>query len=686
MGSTARKVGVDVGGTFTDLVAYDPQTGALRHVKVLTRPKEPWLSVVEALDELGWGLDTVDVVVHATTLGTNLLFGQVGLERPRVLLITNEGFRDVIEIGRQNRPELYNLFFERPRPLVPRSMRVGVRGRVGPRGEVIEPLDEEAVREIARRWCGRVDVFAVVFLHSYANPAHERRAGELIREECPGAEVVLSHEVDPQPKEYERASTTVVNAVLKPLLAGYLARLREELVRRGFRGRLLVMQSSGGVAAAEEAIRVPAAFIESGPAAGAVAVAFFSRLMGVEHALGFDMGGTTAKASAVVGGEPLVVPEYEVGGRVHMGRLVRGSGYPVRYPYIDLAEVSAGGGTIAWVDAGGALRVGPVSAGADPGPACYGRGGTEPTVTDANYVLGRLPDALAGGRIRLRRDLAVRALQRLASRLGMDVVETAEAVIRIANTVMARALRLVTVERGHDPRRFTLFAFGGAGPLHAAELARDLGVREVVVPPLPGVFSALGLLVTDYRHDLTAPVTARASEVDDAELERLFSRLEERARAMLLSEGVREEDMRFARLLDMRYAGQAHELTVPYRGSVAAAVEEFHDVHAARYGYSLRGEEVVVVSARLVAYGVTPKPRFERERETPHTPRPRRTRRVYFAETGWTETPVYARGELRPGATVGGPAVIESDDSTILVPPGFEAYVDGYRAVRIYRV
>ncbi|BEP17854.1 hydantoinase/oxoprolinase family protein [Pyrofollis japonicus] len=681
----AKRIGADIGGTFTDVVGFDEETGTLLHLKVLTTPREPWKGLMDGIERLGWSLDTVSIIVHASTLGTNTFLGQVGLEIPVAVLVTNKGFRDVLEIGRQNRPELYNLFFEKPRPLIPRSRRIGVSGRIGPKGEELEPLNPDEVRKVAREWCGKAKVFVISFLHSYLNPVHEEQAKKIIQEECPGAIVVTSYEVDPQPKEYERTSTAVVNGVLKPLLATYIERVVEELRVKGFQGKLLVMQSSGGVAGSEEATRYPAAFIESGPAAGAVAVAYFSRLMGINRALGFDMGGTTAKASTIVDGEPLIVPEYEVGGKVHMGRLLRGSGYPVRYPYIDLAEVSAGGGTIAWIDPGGALRVGPVSAGADPGPACYGRGGEEPTITDANYVLGRLPDELAGGRVKLRRDLAEKALRKLGDRLGMGLEELASSIIRIANTVMARALRLVSVERGYDPREFSMFAFGGAGPLHAAALAAEIGVKEVVVPPLPGVFSALGLLVTDYRHDLHKAVVKKADEASEEELEKVFQDLEKEAVSMLLSEGVRREDIRITRLLDMHYLGQAYELTVPYRGDIGEAVEAFHEKHEARYGYSLRGEPVVIVNARIVAIGAIPKPQLPRGEEKPHRPEPRRSRRVFFEETGWVDTPVYWRPELRPGAEIEGPAIIESDESTILVPPSHVARVDGFFSVRITR-
>lgn len=680
------RVGVDIGGTFTDLVAFDESSGELRHLKTPTTPRDPSKCFLEIIDALGVGYGAIHVIVHATTLGTNMFLGQTGLEPPKAVLITNKGFRDIIEIGRQNRPELYNLFFERPKPLVPRSLRIGVSGRLGPGGEELEPLDEGEVAEVARRFCGEAEVFAVALLHSYRNPSHEARVRAIIERECPGTIVVTSHEVDPQPGEYERTSTTLVNALLRPMLSRYLSKLRADLEGKGYRGELLVMRSSGGVAGLKTAVEMPAAFIESGPAAGAVAVAYMSELMGIGRALGFDMGGTTAKASAIINGEPEVVSEYEVGGRVHMGRMLRGSGYPVRFPYIDLAEVSAGGGTIAWIDEGGALRVGPVSAGADPGPACYGKGGEHPTITDANLLLGRLPKKLAGGTIVLREELARKAIAGISDQLGMDPVETAAGIIRIANTIMARALRLVSVERGHDPREFSLFAFGGAGPLHAAALAQELGVREVVVPPLPGVFSALGLLVANYRHDYYASIVEKASRVSDDELEEKFRRLEERAVETLESEGVPEENIKLARMLGMRYWGQAYELTVPYRGSVEKAVAEYHAVHEARYGYSMPEEEVEIVVAKLEAVGIVRKPELPSSPAREYRPEPAERREVYFEDEGWRPTPIYRREKLRPGAMIDGPAVIESYESTILVPPGFISLVDTRHSIRIYPI
>ena len=679
------RVGIDIGGTFTDLVAVDEETLEIIHLKKLTTPQDPVRCFIDILLDMKIRLKNIDILIHATTLGTNMFLGQTGLEKPRILFITNRGFRDVIEIGRQNRPDLYNLFFTRPEPLVPRSYRLGVKGRIGPRGEEVESLNEEEIRDIARRYCGKVDVFVISFLHSYINPIHEKRVREIILDECPDKIVVASYEVDSQPKEYERASTTLINAILRPMLSRYLERISRELKFSGFGGRFLIMRSDGGVSGIEHAIEKPAAFIESGPAAGAVAVAYLSRELGVGNALGFDMGGTTAKASAIINGDPEVISEYEVGGRVHMGRILRGSGYPLRIPHIDLAEVSAGGGTVAWVDEGGALRVGPMSVGADPGPACYDKGGDKPTITDANLVLGRLPKVLAGGEIRLNEDLAYSAIENLGDELGLDPVEAAYGVIRIANYTMARAIRLVSVERGHDPRDFILFAFGGAGPLHAADMS-DIGFRKIIIPPLPGVFSAFGLITTDFKHDYMAGIIRRVNEIDDNFLNRMFIGLEERAVDTLLDEGVSRGNIRLFRYLEMRYWGQAYELRVPYRGSIEEALTDFHRIHEARYGYSMPEEDVEIVTARVFSIGLVVKPRLRRLEAREHVPNPIGKRMIYMGESGWVKSEIFLRERLKPGASVDGPALIEEDDSTTLIPPGFRAQVDEYLNIHIWEV
>ncbi|MEB3765941.1 MAG: hydantoinase/oxoprolinase family protein [Desulfurococcales archaeon] len=680
-------IGIDVGGTFTDLVLFDRGSGILEHLKVLTTPKEPVIGIMNAIGQAIDDLERVDTIIHASTIGTNMFLGQIGIEPPKVALITNEGFRDIIEIGRQNRPELYNLFFSKPKPLVSRNHRVGVRGRIDKNGNIIEDLDKEHLSRRVEELCKEgIKVFAVSFLHSYKNPIHEIEAEKIIKEKCPDAIIVLSHRIDPEPMEYERTSTTVVNAVLKPVLGKYLDNLENTLRSSGYRGKLLIMQSSGGVSHVAEALEKPAMFIESGPSAGAVAVAFFSQLMGVEKALGFDMGGTTAKASSVIKGVPEITTMYEVGGKVHMGRLVRGSGYPVRFPYIDLAEVSAGGGTIAWIDKGGALRVGPISAGADPGPACYGLGGKDPTITDANLVLGRLPTKLAGARLLLSKELAEKAIRRLADQLGLSVEETAWSIITIANTIMSKALRLVSVEKGHDPREFSMFAFGGAGPLHAVEIARDLGISSVIVPPRPGVFSALGLLVTDYKHSFTYPIVKQADELSEEYLEKVFNELEERANKILEEEGIPWNRRVFRRYIEAKYWGQGYTLLVPYYPNIRKIVETFHYIHENRYGFMNYEEEVVIVVARLDAIGVTVKPRFpRRKRYEPHHVKPQTQRLVYF-EDGWKLSNIYRTEDLDPGSLIKGPAIIEAPDSTIVVPERYEALLDNLGAFHISEV
>ncbi|HEU5367870.1 MAG TPA: hydantoinase/oxoprolinase family protein, partial [Ktedonobacterales bacterium] len=496
------RLGIDVGGTFTDLLAFDEQAGtaegALLRCKVSSTPQAPEEGVLAAIQALLRDHPNVDMrlISHSTTLATNALLGQLHLELPRLALITTAGFRDVLEIGRQGRAEVYNLFVRRPPPLVRRADRFGVRERVNASGAEVEALDEDGLRAIAQELAQRgIHHAAICFLHAYKNARHEQRARQVLLEELPDLSVTISSDVDPEEREYERASTTVMNALLAPIVRSYLQRLETALKEQ--EAALFIMQSNGGVSSVAQVMARPATIIESGPASGAIAAAHLGRLLGIERMLSFDMGGTTAKAGTILDGTPQVVGEFEAAGRTHSGRAVRGSGYPVRFPFIDLAEVSAGGGTIAWIDGAGAVRVGPQSAGADPGPACYGKGNPEPTVTDANLLLGRLnPGQLAGGTVSISRDLAEAALSQTATRLpGFDSTRLAAGIIRLINADMAKVLRIVSLERGHDPRRFTLVAFGGAGPLHACALADELSIPRIIVPPHPGLFSAWGLLV-----------------------------------------------------------------------------------------------------------------------------------------------------------------------------------------------
>ncbi len=611
--------------------------------KILSTPRKPEQAVVDGLSRL----PKVEEVLHASTIGTNALLGQMGLELPKVALFTTRGFRDVIEIGRQNRPRLYDLYFDKPRPIVPRELRFEVDERTLADGTVLKEVDPGEVERYAKKAVesGVVSV-AVSFLHSYINPSNEARAGEVLRRFF--RYVSLSSEVAPEPREYERTSTAVVNAALMPLVGRYLEELGRYAESRG--GRLYVMSSSGGLVTAEEAARKPVHLIESGPAGGVVAAAEFAKILGLPRVISFDMGGTTAKAGTVVNSEPSITTEYEVGGEAHHGRLVKGSGYPVRFPFIDLAEVSAGGGTIIWRDEGGALRVGPVSAGAEPGPVCYGRGGVEPTITDANVVLGRVAQLL-GGEMKLDADAAYKSFRRLG-----DPVEVAWSAVQLANLEMARAVRLVTVERGLDPSEFALFAFGGAGPQHAAELAEELGVKTVVIPPEPGVFTALGMLFADSKFE------ARASYPRD--LEEAYRRLEESLSPV--------GPTYYVRLADVRYQGQGWELVVPV--GRPASLEEvrraFEEKHLATYGFRL-DRPIEVVTVRVFAVVARKRPRL-REPEATGEPRPT-YRRVYFGE--WVETPVYKREELPRGFKTEGPAVIEERHSATVVPPRWRVEV-----------
>ncbi|ADN49956.1 hydantoinase/oxoprolinase family protein [Vulcanisaeta distributa] len=649
-------VAVDVGGTFTDFVVLRDD-GTIYSIKVLSTPRSPEVAVLEGLRKIR---EPISEVLHATTIGTNTLLGQVGLEIPRVALFTTKGFRDIIEIGRQNRPRLYDLFFDKPRPLVPRELRFEVDERVMADGTVAKSVDPREVEEYAVRAksMGVVSV-AVSYLHSYINPSNEEITDGVLRRYF--KYVSLSSRVAPEPREYERTSTTVVNAVLMPIVSEYIARFSEGLKELGI-GRFYIMSSAGGLIDANEAVERPVQLIESGPAAGAVAAAEFSKLIGVENVIGFDMGGTTAKASSILKHEPEVTTEYEVGGEVHHGRLVKGSGYPVRFPFIDLAEVSSGGGTIIWRDDAGALRVGPISAGADPGPICYGRGGKEPTLTDANVALGRIGEYLLGGEMRLDRDAAVKGL----SRLG-DSINVALEAIRLAVVEMARAVRLVTVERGLDPRDFALMAFGGAGPQFAPYIAEELSINSVIVPPEPGAFSALGLLMADERFE------ARSSFPKD--LEDGFKRLEDE----LLSRLGRVDY--FLRYADVRYVGQGWELTIPIgRPASMDDVERvFNDRHYATYGFRLN-KPIEVVTIRVFAVITRVKPRFRAPRAEGEA-KPRSFRRVFFDD--WVETPIYWREDIPMNQVIEGPAVIEEYGSTILIPPRWRATVGMYGEVRM---
>ena len=685
------RVGIDVGGTFTDLVALDEGSGALIRYKVPSTPREPEAAVLAALRLLLEDVpaERVSFLSHSSTVATNALLGQINLELPRTLLLTTEGFRDVLEIGRQNRSEVYNLFVSRPKPLVERRDRIGVRERMDPFGNVVTPLDAASLSAAldAIASCN-ARALAVSYLHSYANPAHERTTRAALHERFPELPVVLSSDVDPEYREYERTSTTVVNAVLGPLVRGYLERLAAKARELGVDANFYVMQSNGGMASLAAAAARPATLIESGPASGVIGAAHLGRSLGLQNVLSFDMGGTTAKAGTITGGSPHVAAEFEAAGRTHSGRTVKGSGYPVRFPFIDLAEVSAGGGTIAAVDAGGALHVGPLSAGADPGPAAYGRG-MQPTVTDANLVLGRLNQhALLGGAMPIDVARSRAALETLLPQLPeLDLDRLAAGIVHLVDLEMAKVLRIVTVERGYDPRDFTLMAFGGGGPLHACAVASELGIRRIVVPPDPGLFSALGLLVADLRTSGVRSFVVVAAELESAAIEDAFLQLETAAARALARQGVESSEIRFVRELEMRYAGQSFELTIPAEApfddaAKRASLERFHAAHARTYGYASPDEPVEIVAARSTAIGGVVKPPPARAAAAAAGDGPERAivehRNVALSGTERELVPVYTRGALRAGDVLSGPAVIEQYDSCTYVAPQFKAGVDGF--------
>ncbi len=681
--SATLRVGIDVGGTFTDLVAVDARSGERIVVKCASTPRAPEQGVLMALDLLlarfEPGSAGIEYLAHSTTIATNALLGQMHLELPRIAFVTTAGFRDVIEIGRQNRSEVYNLFVTRPRPLVSREDRLTVRERMDFHGSVLVPLEQAEIdRVVSALRERRFDAVAIGLLHAYANDEHERRLAHAIEAALPGVPVTRSSAVDPEYREYERFSTAVVNAALLPIIRRYVDRLIVALRERGIDAPLFVMQSNGGMASAERAALRPASIIESGPASGVIAAAELARSADARHVLSFDMGGTTAKAGTIVDGVVQIAMEFEAAGSTHSGRSVKGSGYPVRFPFVDLAEISAGGGTIAHVD-GDSLRVGPISAGADPGPACYGAS-DRATVTDANVVLGRLNQkALVGGTFPIDARRSFEAVGALAERIGLSTQETAAGIVRIVDAQMAKVLRIVTVERGLDPRDFTMVAFGGNGPLHACALADELGMRRVIVPANPGVFSALGLLVADLRASFVRPILRETSAMNYALLHTLFDDLEARARQALREQGAAGERIAFRREYDARYRGQSFELEVEHAASIEIIVERFHEKHRRRYGYAA-DEPVELVNARLTATApagahtngasyAASSPRRDELRAVEE--------RSVWIDGAKVQTPVYGRETLPAEATITGPALVEQYDSCTYVPPKWTANTRG---------
>jgi N-methylhydantoinase A len=677
------RIAADVGGTFTDIACLSAD-GELSTCKLPSTPQDFARAILEGIGTLTHGRESGAAeapVLHASTVATNAILEGRGAN---TALVTTEGFRDVLELRRIRVPRLYDPLYEKPQPLVPRRRRFEVTERLDARGEIVTALDEGQVRALAdvlRR--SGVEAVAICFLHSYANPAHERRVAEILRASMPGTFISVSSEVLPEIREYERTSTTVVNAYVGPVMSRYLGSLREQLVARGLHGKLLMMQSSGGTMDVKQVIARPATVVESGPAAGVIGAARIGARAGYGHLITFDMGGTTAKASVVEYGAVVATDEYEVGGGISLSsRLAKGGGYALKLPVIDVSEVGAGGGSIVRVDAGGGLKVGPESAGAVPGPACYAKGGTEPTVTDASVVLGYLnPDSLAGGTVPIESARSRYALQKVATRLGVSLFDVAHGIHRLANATMMRAVKAVSTYRGRDPREFTLFAFGGNGGIHAAALAEELQMKRVIVPAAAGVFSAVGLLCADHEAVRSTAFLRPLDAASVAEFAKHCRVLEQQAREEL---GVGEPvNVRWR--AELRYAGQGFELPVELRRDATAPEEaqqireRFEREYRRTYGHELKDAAIDFVALRVIATVPPqgPPERFRLSRARPRAPAAE-WRNAYFGkEHGLLSTPVIGRHELS-STPRRGPLIVEEYEGTTVVPPGAHAMLDAH--------
>ena len=686
---SSLRVGVDIGGTFTDLVFMDSQ-GLRAWTKVSSTANDFAQGIVQGLDSLIRETDSqstdIREVIHATTVATNaILEGKGALTG----LITTAGFRDVLEIRRLRMPRLYDLHWEPPQPLVSRALRREVEERVDTHGEVVRELDEGSVHEaIARLLDAEVQSIAVCLINAYRNSDHEERIGKLLHEAAPDIFVSLSSQVLPEIREYERTSTTVINAYIAPVMRSYLKRLHDSLDERRITAPVYMMQSAGGMMGAAKAAEQPIHVIESGPAAGVMGALSLANAMDAANVITLDMGGTTAKASVIEDGRITRTNDYEVGGGISLSaRLQRGAGYALRVPAIDIAEVGAGGGSIAWIDPAGGLRVGPHSAGAEPGPVCYAQGGEEPTLTDANVALGYLnPTHFLGGELPIDAAHARSTLERkLAAPLGLSVEETALGIHRIAVSHMSRAVRAVTVERGRSPADFVLFAFGGSGPLHAAEMAQELGVGRVVVPPFPGLFSSLGLLCVDVAQHAVQTVLLPLDKVSEEEVNNQYQALESRLSAELgASSDVRQEG-NWQRFADLRYTGQSFELTIPFEESKPAVMREaFESEHERTYGHKAPDDPVELVNLRVeVTLPREGSHRWGGTAAAKGEPEGPRERSAYFgAAVGQMTVPLLARYELAPTDRPG-PLIVEEYDTTILVPPDCTARRDAWDNVVI---
>jgi len=667
------RLSTDVGGTFTDGVLLDQTTGQIQVSKVSSTPTNPAIGTVESIEKFGVPLDQVSFLVHGTTVVINALIEGKGA---KTALLTTEGFRDVLEIGRSNRTDMYDALYKRPMPLVPRYLRLEIKERMGADGEVLVPLDVGKIAQIVEfLQKEKVESIGVCLLNAYSNPKHEQEIGRLIKEQCPGVTVSLSSNITRRYYEYERTSTTVQNAYVMPVVQGYLHSLEEEVKKRRFQSVLQIMQSNGGIMTSAVAREMPISMVESGPAAGAIGGAKLASMIGYDNVITYDMGGTTAKTSIIRGGLPETTDQYLVEGR------------PILLPVVDMREIGAGGGSIAWIDEAGALHVGPQSAGAQPGPACYMRGGVEPTVTDANLQLSILdPEYFLGGKMEISPELCRKAIQKVADYFNLGIDEAALGIIKIVNINMSGLLQSMTVKRGYDPREFAIVAMGGAGPIHAASIAKELSIPTVIVPPFPGVFSAWGMLMADLRHDFGQTYIKPMDDADVDSINAIYRELEVRVKELFERENIPEESILLSYAMDLRYCGQEHTLSVPAppklgNADKGALDKSFDELHLKVYGHNAPEEPKEIVSVNVMSFAKVKKPTLETITRGSETPVPEARlgqRKVYVGNGTYQEFSIFQRDKLLSGNTISGPTLIEEATATTVVETDQVCSVDQY--------
>ncbi|MEL7566610.1 MAG: hydantoinase/oxoprolinase family protein [Dehalobacterium sp.] len=672
------RVAVDIGGTFTDFVSLNEETGAIIEEKAHTTPENFAVGVIDALNKSGISLADVSYFVHGTTVVINAITERKGA---KTALITTKGYRDALEIGRANRPDMYNYFYQKPEPYVPRHLRFEVNERLNFKGEVLKEAREAEIVEIARKLAAeKVRAVGVCFLHSYANPEHERLVGRILERELPDVEVTLSSNLLKEWREYERTSTTVLNAYVKPAARRYLDTLRDELVRMGLMEEPHAMQSNGGTATFARAKEVPISLIESGPVGGVIGANELGKIIGEKNIITFDIGGTTAKTSLISNNEVKVTTEYK------LEWTPKFAGYPVKSPVVDIIEIGNGGGSIAWIDDVGVLKVGPQSAGANPGPACYGLGGTQPTITDANLISGRIdPANFLGGQFKVSLDLARKAMQPIADHFGISVEEAAMGVIKTANSNMMNALKLVSVRRGYDPREFAMVAMGGNGAVLSPYLAAELKVGRLIIPNLPATFSAWGMLVTDLRQDFIQTQIMPVVGADLNRINAIYNEMEAEAKKIFVEQNIAPENIVFMRTADLRYIGQEHAVTTPVQGgevtleTVNHTRKSFDQIHHQHYTFSMEEAAAEFVNFNLTVFGVVKKPEIKRIAPVgPLENALKGERYIDFEDHGRMKSKVWDRTLLGPGHKIEGPAAVEESKSVTVICPGQTMEVDEY--------